>query len=110
MEQTIKLLKEPFISSSVTTPQFLAFYKTFKKEFTDFLTQRKCTQIEIGKGHFYISGFFTSHTGQVYYFNFGDVRIDGSGRFYYRTATDYKDFTGGHNIWAYLDKINEMVI
>jgi len=96
------LLLQGFKSSSGTTPEFMAFYRTFKKELTAELKKRGCTNIEVGKGHFYCSGFFTSPTGQVYYFSIPDVRGAGFngghfGSMLYRTAKDYKDYTGGQN-------------
>jgi hypothetical protein len=98
MKKAIELFKQGFESSSTLTPEFSAFFKTFKKEFTAELKKMGCTKIEIGRGHFYISGFFTSQSGQIYYFSLSDVR---SGYEYnsllYRTAKDYKDFTGGSN-------------
>jgi len=105
MKQTISLLRQGFQSSSQTTPEFLAFYRTFKKELTKALTERGCTKIEIGKGHFYCSGFFTSPSGQIYYISVPDVRgfSEGdscNGSMMYRTAKHYKDWTGGSNQWV----------
>lgn len=57
MKKSLRLLRKGFESSSGTTPQFLSFYRTFKNELTKILTVKGCTNIEIGKGHFYVSGF-----------------------------------------------------
>lgn len=108
MNKTISLLRQGFESSSQTTPEFLAFYRTFKKELTKALTERGCTKIEIGKGHFYCSGFFTSPSGQIYYISIPDVRGFSerdfcNGSMMYRTAKHYKDYTGGSNQWVKID-------
>lgn len=108
MKNTISLLLAGFESSSGTTPEFLNFVRTFKREFTKELKSVGATDIKIGKGHFYVSGFFTVN-GQPYYFSLSDVRgMDyalenhpntcGS-QLMYRTAQDYKDYTGGSNQW-----------
>ena len=101
MKKSLALLKAGFESSSTTTPQFLAFYRTFKKELTAELTKLGCTKIEIGKGHFYCSGFFTTASGSIYYFSIPDVRMYGGNghwdKLMYRTAAHYKDYTGGTN-------------
>jgi len=102
MRKSIALLQKGFESSSGTTPEFMVFYRTFKKELTVELLKRGCTNIQINKGHFYCSGFFTYPSGQVYYFSIPDVRdfnesLNRDGSMLYRTAKDYKDFRGGHN-------------
>ncbi len=88
-----------FDSSSTNSPQFHEFFDLFKRSFTRELKSVGATKIELSKGHFYISGFFTVES-QAYYFSIDDVR----GCFYrdypkmlVRTAKDYKDFTGGAN-------------
>ena len=105
MEKSIKLLKQGFESSSETTDEFLSFYRTFKSEFTKELKKIGAEKIQIGKGHFYISGFFTKGE-QVWYFNFGDVRWS-TGSLLYRTAKHYTDYTGGSN--QYVDFTNNLV-
>lgn len=113
MKKTLQLLRQGFESSSGTTPQFLSFVRTFRSEFTKILTAKGCTKIEVGKGHFYISGFFTAPSGQIYYFSLNDVRSfseDGwnSGSLMYRTAEHYKDWTGGSNQWIRLDELENI--
>lgn len=117
MKQSLNLLRQGFQSSSQTTPEFLQFYRTFKKELTKALTAIGCTKIEIGKGHFYCSGFFTSPSGQIYYISVPDVRSfreDNStwGSMMYRTAQHYKDFSGGSNQWIQItdDMVSQMRI
>ena len=109
MKETVKLLEAGFESSSGKTPEFKAFTRVFKKEFTKELKSIAATDIVFSVGHFYVSGFFTVN-GQPYYFRLPDVR----GMDYclkanpdstlcqllYRTARDYKDYTGGENRYA----------
>ena len=59
MNKSIRLLKRGFQSSSQTTQEFLNFVRTFRSEFTKELLSIGATDIQIGKGHFYVSGFFT---------------------------------------------------
>lgn len=106
MKNTISLLLAGFESSSKTTPEFLNFVRTFKKEFTKELKSIGATDIQFSRGHFYITGFFTVNE-QSYYFSLPDVRSMNyclatnpdsySSQLLYRTAKDYKDFTGGSN-------------
>lgn len=109
MEKSINLLKKGFVSSSGTTQEFLNFYRTFKSEFTKELQSIGATDIQIGKGHFYVSGFFTID-GQAWYFSLSDVRgmeycLNQScmGKLLYRTAKNYKDYTGGQNRFAKIE-------
>ena len=113
MKKTLQLLRQGFESSSGTTPQFLSFVRTFRSEITKILKAKGCTNIEIGKGHFYISGFFTAPSGQVYYLSLSDVRTFSetgwnNGSLMYRTAKDYKDYTGGCNQFVKLDEIDNV--
>lgn len=99
MKKSLELLNVEFESSSRETPQFKFFYTTFKREFTKELKQMGATDIKFSKGHFYLSGFFTSQSGQPYYFSLSDLR--GSVRkLLYRTAKDYKDYRGGSNMYV----------
>jgi hypothetical protein len=109
MKKSIALLRNGFESSSGTTQEFLNFYRTFKSEFTKELLSIGATDIQIGKGHFYVSGFFTVD-GQVWYFSLSDVRgmeycLNQScmGKLLYRTAKNNKDFTGGYNRYATIE-------
>ena len=98
MYKTIEQLQKGFVSSSGLTPEFSQFYKTFKKEITKELKSIGAENIQIKRGHFYVSGFFTVG-GKCFYISLPDVR--GSEivipKVLYRTAKDYKDFTGGAN-------------
>ena len=104
MNNTLRMLKEDFESSSGLTPQFSSFAKTFTREFKKLLTQLHCIKIEIDRGHFYLSGFFT-HNNQIWYFNIGDVRWDKT--VYIRTAESYRDYNGGRNIYIDLTDIDK---
>lgn len=101
------MLLDGFESGSGTTPEFKAFYQTFKREFTKELMSIGATNVQMSRGHFYVSGFFTSLSGQVYYFSLSDVRgmdyaimwnpTSCMAQLLYRTAENYKDFRGGMN-------------
>lgn len=115
MKKSLALLRKGFVSSSGTTPEFLAFYRTFKKEWTAMLTVLGCTKIEIDKGHFYVSGFFTTKEGKIYYFSLSDVRSFREddmhfGSLMYRTALHYKDYTGGRNQYVPMALLAEAVV
>jgi len=103
MNKTKLLLAQGFESSSVKTPEFKRFATTFKRELTQELKSIGATNIKFSVGHFYISGFFTSKTGQVYYFSLSDVRGYPT-QLMYRTASSYKDYTGGMNQWVSISK------
>lgn len=110
MKNTRAMLLNGFESSSGTTPEFKAFYQTFKREFTKELMSIGATNVQMNRGHFYVSGFFTSATGQIYYFSLPDVRgmnlmmDDHWGKLLYRTAESYKDFTGGMNQYVRIEE------
>ena len=112
MKETLKLLLRGFKSSPRITPEFLKFVRTFRNEFTKELQSIGATNIQIEKGHFYVSGFFTVDL-QIYYFSLPDVRgmeygmrnnPDSSmNKLMYRTAKDYTDYTGGQNRFAKIE-------
>jgi len=102
MNKTLELLRRGFESATVKTPEFMAFVKTFRSEFTKELKSVGATKIKVSAGHFYISGFFTSASGQSYYFSLFDVRgmeFVPTPKLMYRTAQHYRDFAGGSNQW-----------
>ncbi len=113
MKKSLQLLRQGFESSSETTSEFLKFFRTFKSELTKVLTEKGCNKIEIGKGHFYVSGFFTAPSGQVYYISLSDVRSfreddNFYGSLMYRTAKHYKDYTGGSNQYVPIGQIQNV--
>ena len=101
MKKSIALLRAGFQSSSGTTPEFKAFFSTFKREFKKELQSIGATDIQIGKGHFFVSGFFT-YKEQAYYLSIPDVRGN-TRKMLYRTAKGYKDFTGGANQYVVIE-------
>jgi len=106
MKKTVELLRNGFESSSYKTPEFLSFVRVFTAEFTKELKSIGAKNIKIEAGHFYVSGFCTSESGQVYYFSIPDVRgmaFGGPPRLMYRTAMNYTDFSGGSNQWAVIE-------
>ena len=106
MKRTIELMRLGFESSSLKTEQFKGFVRIFKTEFKKELNKIGATNIKISVGHFYISGFFTTATNNIYYFSLSDVRGDytnGKVNLLYRTAKDYGDYTGGSNQYILLN-------
>jgi hypothetical protein len=103
MKNTLALFRRGFHSSSGKTPEFVSFARTFKKEFTNELSAKGCTLEEFSVGHFYVSGFFKTSSGQLYFFSISDVRFFREERILYRTATSTKDYTGGTNRYTALE-------
>lgn len=102
MNTTLKKLKAGFQSSSGTTLEFKSFATSFKNDFKKELKSVGATDIKFSVGHFYISGFYTLE-GQAYYFSISDVRFFPEERLLYRTAKDYKDFSGGTNRYVKIE-------
>jgi len=98
MDKIRKILENTvFESSSSKTPQFIDFARKFRSELKKELKKQDAENFKISVGHFYISGFFTLK-GQIFYFSLSDVRGSIMGnKLLIRTATDYKDYTGGSN-------------
>lgn len=97
-----------FGSSTRNSPAFDVFYKSFKSKLTKQLREVGASDITFSKGHFYLSGFFTMPNGQAWYFSLSDVRSNwGTPQLLYRTATSYKDYTGGSN--QYVNISEDMV-
>jgi hypothetical protein len=96
MKKTLSLLKQEFESSCGKTPEYLAFHRTFKREFTALLKSLGAEKIEISKpNHFDASGFFT-HEDEIWWFRLEDLRWSKS-ELLIRIADNYKDYTGGRN-------------
>jgi len=93
------LLSQGFESSSRKTEELKAFYRTFKSELSKELKSIGATDLKFSLGHFYVSGFFTAQSGQIYYFSLSDVRSS-EFNMLYRTAQHHKDWTGGGNQWV----------
>jgi hypothetical protein len=101
MKKAIKATQAEFESSSSRTPEYLAWHRLFKREFTKFLEARGMTGIDIGKpNHFDMSGFFKDGAkDQIWYFSLSDLR-GFKDNLLIRTAKHYKDWTGGMNQYA----------
>jgi len=65
MQNAIALTNEYFESSCGKTPQYTTWHRTFKREFSKFLTSSGATNIQIGKpNHFDMSGFSPTMRGK----------------------------------------------
>lgn len=112
MQKTIFLLNQGFESSSEKTPEFKAFTRVFKTEFQKVLSRLGCSQLKFSIGHFYVSGFFNSSNGTIWYFSLSDVRsmnrmYQDQQKLLIRTARDRKDYVGGPNQWASLADLQQ---
>ena len=98
MKNTFIQHHQIFESSSSQTPQYKAYHRTFKREFTAVLKSMGCWDIKISRpNHFDVTGFFTAPGGQIWYFRVGDLRDNPVKNMLIRTAKHDKDWTGGHN-------------
>ena len=91
-------------SGSDLSPEFKEFFRKEKRRLTEIFKSKGCFNIEMNYGFYYFSGFFTSPTGQTYYFSCSDVRHWGYDKLLIRTAKDYKDFTGGMNQYSGIER------
>lgn len=105
MKKALEATQGQFESSSSRTPEYLAWHRLFKREFTKFLTSHGMTGIEFSKpNHFDISGFFKDGgKDQIWYFRIEDIRWS-KDNMLIRTAQHYKDFTGGRNEYIPLNR------
>lgn len=109
MKNAITATQQEFQSSSGKTPEYLAWHKLFKKEFTALLKKFGAKTIEISKpNHFDLTGFFQMESGQIWYISVGDVRWSKS-EMLIRTAQSFKDYTGGHNQYVTLTDVELFV-
>ena len=102
----LSLMNVEFESSSMRTPQYLAFCKIFKKQFTKLLKDNfNIKTVEISKpNHFDMNGFCETYDGKMFNFFIGDLRWNKS--FCIREVMSFKDYTGGIN--RYIDIKNGM--
>ena len=107
----MRILANGLESSTVKTPEFKAFARTFKREFSKELEKVGAKLERYTVGHFFVSGFFTNIHGKIFYFSVEDVR-DRNVSMLYRTAKDFGDFSGGLNQWSeiYPDMVYHMNI
>jgi hypothetical protein len=104
MNEIVSLLKNWTESGSTKGPEFKSFCRKFKSAFTQELNKINAKNIIFSFGHYYISGFFTVNS-QCYYFSISDVRaMTMEMKLLFRTAKDYKDYTGGMNRYVKLEK------
>jgi hypothetical protein len=105
MKKAIEATQAEFESASHRTPEYLAWHRLFKREFTKFLNSRGMTGIEFSKpNHFDLSGFFKDGAkDQIWYFSISDLR-GFKDNMLIRTAAHYKDFTGGANQYLPLNR------
>lgn len=101
MQKTLKLLSQGFESSSQTTPEFVKYATTFKREVKARLAEIGAELLDFNRGHFYVSGFFKKGE-QVYYFSQSDVRWFSGDGILVRTAKHTKDYSGGANNYTAL--------
>jgi len=87
---------------------FKEFFRKEKNRITRNLKEMGCTDIQMSYGFYYFSGFFTSASGQVFYFSCSDVRHFGYNQLLYRTAKDYKDYSGGGNNYIEVNNLKGM--
>ena len=92
-----------FVSSSRKTPQFKSFATQFRNDMKKLLSELGATNPKFSTGHFYMSGFFTAKTGQIYYLSLSDERFFKLHPMLLRQAKAYDDYTGGSNGFIPLD-------
>ena len=91
---------------------FREFFKREKKRIVEALKSKGCTDIQMSRQFYYFYGFFTSKSGQIYYFSCSDVRHFGYDKLLYRTAKSYTDYSGGGNQYVSTDKgkLSEIIL
>jgi hypothetical protein len=87
---------------------FKEFFSRERRRIMRNLKEMQCTNVKMSYGFYYFSGFFTNKFGQIFYFSCSDVRHFGYTKLLYRTAKDYKDYTGGSNRYVDVDKLKTM--
>lgn len=91
-------------SGSDLGQDFKDFFKREKTRLTKIFKEKGCTDIQMNYGFYYFSGFFTSPSGQPYYFSCFDVRHFNYDRLLIRTAKHYQDYSGGSNQYCGISK------
>lgn len=102
MEKFIKGYFQNFESSSELTAEFASYSRLFKRDFKKIVESLGGCGVEISRGHFYLSGFFT-HNGNIFYISIDDVRNKTFRSLLIRTAESYKDSRGGQNNYIKLN-------
>lgn len=110
MKALVTLTNKELESSSGTTAEWKSTFTKTKNLLTKMLKGFGCTNIEINRGHFYLSGFYTAPSGQIYYISMSDFRdFGGIKNMLVRTAKSYKDYSGGGNNWVSIANIEEEI-
>jgi hypothetical protein len=92
MKKALKLTQGHFESSSSRTPEYLAWHRLFKREFTKYLNELGITEIEISSpNHFDMSGFFRRQDGTAFFFSISDIRWS-KDTMLLRTAMEFKNY------------------
>lgn len=99
----------PYKGSDLS-PAFKSAFRMEKNRITKHLTSIGCTEIKFDYGFEYFSGFFTSKSGQVYYLSASTDKVGNYDQLMYRTARNYKDFSGGTNQWVNRNELYRMRI
>jgi len=97
-------MKRKNYSGSDLGNDFKEFFRKEKRRLQSIFKEKGCSNFQMNYGFYYFSGFFTSPSGQVYYFSCSDVRHWGYDKLLIRTAKDYNDFTGGSNQYCGVKK------
>lgn len=109
MKKIILATAQHFESSCYKTPQYLAWHRLFKREFTKFLKSIGVVGVYFSKpNHFDASGFFTLSDGRIFYFSISDLRWF-KDTMLVRTAKDFSDYTGGENHNVTLDNDQDFI-
>ena len=87
---------------------FKDFYAKDKKSIGKQLQAMGCTKLEMSRQFNYYYGFFTAPSGQAYYFSISDWRYFSDTSLLYRTASSYKDWTGGGNRYVEKNELAKM--
>lgn len=100
MKKAIYATQQEFASSSMQTPQYLAWHKLFKREFKKYLHKLGCSDVRISRpNHFDMSGFFVAPNTQIWYFRIEDLRWS-KDKMLLRTAKSFDDYHGGTNCFV----------
>lgn len=111
MKRTKELLANWFESSTVLTPEFKKFARTFFKEFKHEINWvATITEFKWNIWHFYVSWFFKLCSWRIFYFSIPDVRWHVDIDLYnilVRTAKDFKDYTWWRNNYVWINNVVE---
>ena len=110
--KTDKFKSVVFQSSFGPTDQFDAFSRAFMHDVRKVLPKQQGYEVNLKKGHFFVTGFISSGDTHVY-LSISDVRAfprDWHNKILIRTAKHTKDFTGGTNRYCTLINLKSTVI